>query len=103
MVFWMNSLVRVLLVAEDYIVGQILRSPGFHNAVRRIHRRVEDHRLGRDPNEPLRPGEATELDNQNKGGFMKHFLDELRNQARGTPSDPPPPPPPPRGPQPPRK
>lgn len=47
----------------------------------------------------------TELDDQkNGGGFMKHFIDELRNQARGTPSEPPPPPPPAsRDVQPPRK
>ncbi|KAJ4387355.1 hypothetical protein N0V93_007946 [Gnomoniopsis smithogilvyi] len=101
MVFWMNALIRVLYATEDYIVGQILRSPGFHHAVRRIHRRVQDHKYGRDPNEPLRPGEATELGgSKDNGGFMKHFLEELRNQARGRPTDVPPPP---RGPQQPRK
>lgn len=38
---------------------QILKIPAFHHGVRRIHRAVEDLRHGRNPNEPLYPGEAT--------------------------------------------
>lgn len=79
---------------------QILRSPGFHNTVRRIHRKVQDQRYGRDPNEPLHPGEATELPgpNDNKS-FPKYFVEELMNQFRGSPTNPPPPPGPPRKPR----
>lgn len=92
---------------------QLLRSPTFHRGVRRIHRTVEDLRHGRDPSEPLRQGEATGISNAaqcsrgrahaltkypaadpNKtGGFFKHFVEELRNQARGQPTDVPPSPP----------
>ncbi|KAK2596522.1 hypothetical protein N8I77_013409 [Diaporthe amygdali] len=88
------------LVLEDYIVERILRSPGFHSTVRRIHRKVQDQRHGRDPNEPLHPGEATELPgaNENKS-FPKYFVEELMNQFRGSPTNPPPPPGPPRKPR----
>ncbi|KUI65730.1 hypothetical protein VM1G_02394 [Cytospora mali] len=100
MVFWMNHIIKALLVFENHIVAQILRSPGFHNVVRRVHRRVQDHKHGRDPHEPLRPGEATELPGSNgNSSFMKHFLEELGNQFRGTPTNPPPPPGPPRKPK----
>ncbi|KAH8881402.1 hypothetical protein GQ53DRAFT_832449 [Thozetella sp. PMI_491] len=86
-------IVQIYSQLENMIVQQILRSPTFHRGVRSIHRRVEDYRYGRDPNEPLRPGEATEEPSLAKGnGFLKHFVDELRNQARGAPSNPPPPP-----------
>ncbi|KAH8777339.1 hypothetical protein F5883DRAFT_234388 [Diaporthe sp. PMI_573] len=100
MAFWVNYIIRTALILEDYIVERILRSPGFHNTVRRIHRRVQDQRHGRDPNEPLRPGEATELPgpNDNKS-FPKHFVEELMNQFRGSPTNPPPPPGPPRKPK----
>lgn len=94
--------------------SKILRSPRFHHGVRRIHRTVEDLRHGRDPSEPLRPGEATgehhhgflsrhlslpanfwkENPNIQKRSFLSHFVEELRNQFRGTPTNPPPPSPP---------
>ena len=38
---------------------QILRQPGFHRAVGRVHRAVNERKYGRDPNEPLSQGEAT--------------------------------------------
>ncbi|POS70392.1 hypothetical protein DHEL01_v211215 [Diaporthe helianthi] len=121
MAFWLNYIIRTALTLEaschpalsltrwprawwkpwltldylqDYIVERILRSPGFHNTVRRIHRRVQDQRHGRDPNEPLRPGEATELPGpNNKKSFPKYFVEELMNQFRGSPINPPPGPP----------
>lgn len=100
MVLWMNHAVRAFLVFENYIVAQILRSPGFHHVVRRIHRRVQDYKHGRNPHEPLRPGEATELPRSSlTSPFMKHFIEELRNQFRGTPTNPPPPTRPPRKPR----
>ncbi|KAK3305579.1 uncharacterized protein B0T15DRAFT_511476 [Chaetomium strumarium] len=72
-------------------VLQLLRSPSFHRGVRRIHRTVEELRYGRDPSEPLRQGEAT-ADPTRSSNFLKHFFDELKNQARGKPSEPPNPP-----------
>ncbi|TPX07734.1 uncharacterized protein E0L32_010630 [Thyridium curvatum] len=85
-----NLFVRTLLLCETAIVNRILASPGFHRAVGRIHRRVEDYRFGRNPHEPLRPGEATEEPNVTRSGFLGHFVDELKNQIRGTPTNPPP-------------
>jgi hypothetical protein len=35
----------------------------------------------------LRPGEATEDPSVSKTGFLTHFIDEIKNQFRGTPSD----------------
>ncbi|RFU78245.1 hypothetical protein TARUN_4002 [Trichoderma arundinaceum] len=92
---------------------QILRQPGFHRAVGRIHRAINEKQHGRNPHEPLAPGEATGriprppkrccvmgktgltkwaiVADPNPGGradgFFKHFLGELRNQARGRPTD----------------
>lgn len=60
---------------------QLLQSPSFHHAVRRIHRGVQEVRHGRDPHEPLKRGEATA--DPNERGFLSHFIEELGNQARG--------------------
>ncbi|KAJ1326126.1 MIOREX complex component 7 [Microdochium nivale] len=82
-----NLILRMVVAAEDYIVAQILRSPGFHRGVRSIHDRVNEHRHGRNPHDPLRPGEASrDPDQQPSNGFFGHFVEELRNQARGRPS-----------------
>ncbi|KAK3385209.1 hypothetical protein B0H63DRAFT_472533 [Podospora didyma] len=87
---YLRVLWQVWLRFEDQVVHQILRSPAFHRGVRKVHRKVEDIRYGRDPLDPLRPGEATA--EPGKPGFLKHFIDELKNQAKGTPTNPPPPP-----------
>ncbi|KAK3934969.1 hypothetical protein QBC46DRAFT_347092 [Diplogelasinospora grovesii] len=85
-------IIRIVMMMEDAIVSRILQSPRFHHGVRKIHRTIEDIRYGRDPNEPLKPGEATEDPNiAGNGSFITHFIDELKNQFRGPPSDPPPP------------
>lgn len=60
---------------------QILRRPGFHRFVGRIHRTIDEKRHGPSPDEPLRPGEATE--EPGRESFISHFAKELRNQARG--------------------
>ncbi|KAK4095698.1 hypothetical protein N658DRAFT_481858 [Parathielavia hyrcaniae] len=67
----------------------LLRSPTFHHGVRRIHRTVQDIRYGRNPHEPLRQGEATAEPSKTQS-FLKYFIEELRNQARGKPTNPPP-------------
>ncbi len=95
----------------------LLASPRFHRIVRRVHKEVEDIRHGRDPNQPLRQGEATgefgllyqlymrfgtdewpylslEPPTADRRGFLHYFIDELKNQIRGTPTNPPPPSPP---------
>ncbi|KAL2019556.1 hypothetical protein VTK56DRAFT_9523 [Thermocarpiscus australiensis] len=89
---WGRLIWAAFLKVEDLIVAQILRSPRFHQGVRRIHRTIEDIRYGRDPSEPLRQGEATAEPNRAES-FFKHFIEELRNQARGKPTDLPPNPP----------
>ncbi|KAL6897210.1 hypothetical protein GGI43DRAFT_385824 [Trichoderma evansii] len=76
-----------LLIAHHWL--QILRVPGFHRAVGRIHRAINEKQYGRNPHEPLAPGEATADPNPGNrtDGFLKHFLGELKNQARGRPTD----------------
>ncbi|KAG5944936.1 hypothetical protein E4U53_006792 [Claviceps sorghi] len=75
---------------------EILRQPGFHRAVGRIHRTIHERKYGRNPHEPLAPGEATadpEL-TERRQSFLRHFVDELKKQFRGRPtnlSDKPPP------------
>ncbi|KAF7552518.1 hypothetical protein G7Z17_g4282 [Cylindrodendrum hubeiense] len=68
---------------------QILRMPGFHRAVGQIHKKVHEAQHGRNPNQPLAPGEATADPGAvgRKQRFAKHFFDELKNQVRGKPSD----------------
>ncbi|KAF4999564.1 hypothetical protein FDECE_11485 [Fusarium decemcellulare] len=68
---------------------QILRRPGFHRAVGRIHKTINEKQYGRNPQEPLAPGEATADPNSNdrRSQFAKHFLDELKNQFRGKPTE----------------
>ncbi|KAK1992574.1 hypothetical protein LX36DRAFT_588141 [Colletotrichum falcatum] len=82
----LNLLLRALVAFED-----ILRSPGFHRGVGRIHRYVDERRNGPLPHEPMRQGQATA--NPDDRGFARYFFEELRNQLRGTPTNPPPPPP----------
>ncbi|KAH9905589.1 hypothetical protein F4778DRAFT_778981 [Xylariomycetidae sp. FL2044] len=76
----------MLMQCPDYFVQMILRSPGFHRGVQRIHDTIHDRRYGRNPHEPLRQGEATREPSQ-AGNFFAHFIDELRNQFRGTPTN----------------
>ncbi|KAK4443306.1 hypothetical protein QBC34DRAFT_386384 [Podospora aff. communis PSN243] len=83
-----NLLWAIWLRLENKIVASILQIPAFHHGVRRIHRIIHDAQHGRDPNEPLRQGEATEDPETVKSeSFMKHFVEELRNQAHGTPTE----------------
>ncbi|KND86826.1 hypothetical protein TOPH_08560 [Tolypocladium ophioglossoides CBS 100239] len=68
---------------------EILRQPGFHRAVGRIHRTIHETKHGRNPREPLAPGEAT-ADPAPAGrgqNFARHFFDELKNQLQGKPTD----------------
>ncbi|KYK54871.1 hypothetical protein DCS_06832 [Drechmeria coniospora] len=67
------------------IAFEILRQPGFHRAVGRIHRTVHERKHGRNPREPLAPGEATA--EPGRRGFLRLFFDELKNQFQGKPTD----------------
>ncbi|RDA88560.1 hypothetical protein CP532_5844 [Ophiocordyceps camponoti-leonardi (nom. inval.)] len=80
-----NWLFRIIMYYE------ILRRPGFHRAVGRIHRAIDERIHGRNPHEPLAQGEATADPTRisRRRLFFRHFFDELRNQARGKPTDPP--------------
>lgn len=78
----------VILPTAEALINRAVRSPQFHRGVQRIHRAVEDYKHGRDPNEPLRPGEATQDQGPPKAdGFFKYFTEEMRNQLRGTPTE----------------
>lgn len=57
---------------------QILRQPGFHRAVGRIHRAIHEKQHGRNPHEPLAPGEAT-------GKMWKELLPLSRERSDGKP------------------
>ncbi|KAJ6441052.1 short-chain dehydrogenase reductase sdr [Purpureocillium lavendulum] len=80
---------RVIQAFEDRIIAVILRQPGFHRAVGRIHRTIHERRYGRNPHEPLAPGEATAEPGSTgrHQTFLRHFWDELKNQFQGKPTD----------------
>ncbi|EXV06449.1 uncharacterized protein G6M90_00g044770 [Metarhizium brunneum] len=80
---------RLVQAFEDRIIEAILRQPGFHRAVGRIHRTIHEQRHGRNPHEPLAPGEATADPNATgrRQSFLRHFLDEIKNQFQGKPTD----------------
>ncbi|KAG6025009.1 hypothetical protein E4U19_001298 [Claviceps sp. Clav32 group G5] len=80
---------RIVHAFEDRIIEAILRQPGFHRAVGRIHRTIHERKHGRNPNEPLAPGEATadpEL-TERRQTFTRHFMDELKKQFSGKPTN----------------
>ncbi|KAI9147543.1 hypothetical protein HJFPF1_12569 [Paramyrothecium foliicola] len=92
-------ILRLIAAFEDRIVATILKQPGFHRAVGRIHRTIHEKQYGRNPHDPLAPGEATEKtvltrycaadpnSPKRSQSFFRHFLDELKNQFRGKPTE----------------
>lgn len=85
---WYWYALRVIQSLEDRIVASILRQPGFHRAVGRVHKTIHERKYGRNPHEPLHPGEATaEPTSETPTSFFKHFWDEMKNQFRGKPTD----------------
>ncbi|KAI8718276.1 hypothetical protein NCS52_00605900 [Fusarium sp. LHS14.1] len=86
-VYWWA--LRMIQSFEDHIVASILRRPGFHRAVGKIHKTINEKQYGRNPHEPLAPGEATADPNSSDRHqrFTKHFIDELKNQFRGKPTE----------------
>lgn len=81
----MRPLLALIMQFEDRIIETILRRPGFHRFVGKIQRYVDEKQNGRHPDQPLHPGEATELPPSGPG-FLEHFVGELKNQAKGNPS-----------------
>lgn len=98
------------MTATEHVLTkpQILRQPGFHRAVGRIHREIDERQNGRLPHDPLAPGEATgttvkatsvsgldadqltaaaDPNKPKREGFFRHFISEIRNQASGKPTD----------------
>ncbi|KAK7968673.1 hypothetical protein PG988_007746 [Apiospora saccharicola] len=75
-------------VTAAFTVPVLLRSPSFHAGVRRVHRVIDEKQNGPHPGgEPMRPGEATEEQGvPTKGAFLRYFVEELGNQAMGTPT-----------------
>ncbi|KAF7554179.1 hypothetical protein G7046_g6892 [Stylonectria norvegica] len=80
---------RLIQSFEDRIIASILRQPGFHLAVGRIHRTINEKQYGRNPHEPLAPGEATADPgaDDRSSRFVRHFLGELKNQFTGKPTN----------------
>ncbi|KAI0008275.1 hypothetical protein F4779DRAFT_618829 [Xylariaceae sp. FL0662B] len=76
---------------KDFMVKRLLNSPSFHRAVRRVHQTIQDYKYGRDPHEPLRPGEATREPGFGLRDFLSHFTSEIRNEFRRTIKKPMPP------------
>ncbi|CAI4215589.1 unnamed protein product [Parascedosporium putredinis] len=81
----MRPLLALIIQFEDRIIETILRRPGFHRFVGKIQRYVDEKQNGKHPNQPLHPGEATELPSSGEG-FLSHFVGELKRQAKGNPS-----------------
>ncbi|VUC23829.1 unnamed protein product [Clonostachys rosea] len=79
---WQWYILRAIQSMEDRIIEHILRQPGFHRAVGRIHRTIHERKYGR--TEPAQ-GEATA--DPSGSSFLKHFRDEISNQFRGKPTD----------------
>lgn len=84
---WHWWALRTIAALEDRIVALILRQPGFHRAVGRVHKTIHERKHGRNPHEPLSQGEATTEPTEGRESFLKHFRDEVRNQLRGKPTD----------------
>lgn len=82
---WHWYALRAIQTMEDRIVALILRQPGFHRAVGRVHKSIHERKHGRDPHEPLAQGEATREQGVGKrgDGFWRHFREEIGRQVRG--------------------
>ena len=65
------------MLDEAYLVQALLRTPAFHRAVEKVAKRVHQFSHGIPPEEMG----GTKIDGpQGKGGFGKHFLDEVQTQ-----------------------
>jgi len=67
----------VLAAFESWAVVQLLRSQAFHRAVRGVHRQIHRMRNGT----PLEEMGGTKMDVAQRDSFLKHFVDELKDQG----------------------
>jgi hypothetical protein len=64
---------------------QLLQSPTFHRAVRKVHKKVHEIQRGEklvDPSE-ARGGTNIDRPRPDPRRFLKHYMDELKDQFRG--------------------
>ncbi|KAI9052434.1 hypothetical protein LZ554_003780 [Drepanopeziza brunnea f. sp. 'monogermtubi'] len=82
---------RWLAIVEVWLVTRLLQSPTFHRAVRKVHKKVHEIQRG----EKLVDPSSSSSEAQARGGtnidrprpdprrFLKHYMDELKDQFRG--------------------
>ncbi|PSS07039.1 hypothetical protein M430DRAFT_45865 [Amorphotheca resinae ATCC 22711] len=71
-----------LRVFEVWLTARLLKSPAFHRAVGRVHKKVHELRYGKDPAEMG----GTQIDKP--GGtdfnkFLRYYVEELKEQFYG--------------------
>lgn len=76
----------VLRILEVWITARLLASPIFHRVVRRAHKKVHEIKRGEKLYDTSEGGgtniEIPGADNAKK--FVKHFLEEVKDQFRGS-------------------
>ena len=60
----------------------LLASPTFHRGVRKVHKKVHEIRHGKDPAD-MGGTNIDSPDGSQSNRFLKHYMDELKNQFRG--------------------
>ncbi|KAI9707559.1 MAG: hypothetical protein M1836_000520 [Candelina mexicana] len=63
---------------------QLLASPAFHRAVQRVHKKVRQIQHGKDP-EDMGGTNIDSTDPSETKKFIHYYIDELKEQIRGTP------------------
>ncbi|KAG9242362.1 hypothetical protein BJ878DRAFT_175860 [Calycina marina] len=69
-----------LRIFEVWLTARLLASPSFHRGVRKVHKKVHEMRHGKDPAEM---GGTSTNSPADSNRFLKHYMEELRNQFRG--------------------
>ncbi|KAL1623994.1 hypothetical protein SLS56_008046 [Neofusicoccum ribis] len=70
-----------LRVLEVWATTRLLSSPAFHRGVQNLYRRYSRLRHGT----PMEEMGGTNID-RNRPSFLKHFMDELKDQFRNSSS-----------------
>lgn len=90
------------ILTQIWLTARLLASPTFHRGVRRVHKKVHELQHGKDPAEmggtnidgeagchpAVRIQHADELavpGGSDSQRFLNHYMEELKNQFRGTP------------------
>ncbi|KAJ5046525.1 uncharacterized protein L3040_003768 [Drepanopeziza brunnea f. sp. 'multigermtubi'] len=79
---------RWLAIVEVWLVTRLLQSPTFHRAVRKVHKKVHEIQRGEklvDPSSEAQTRGGTNIDRPRPDlrRFLKHYMDELKDQFRG--------------------